>query len=369
MKEQIKRLKGLSLASLIVFLSAVTLTAGPVRLAKSMWQLERHALVASMMAAEWPENARVPALEAKFQFQPMMKQPKAPVLDLVKEYGEDEEVVGGVMISNDEIFNFRRKQKLANDDESLVEERRRYEQLHTGKTVIRYEPYELDSLARPGRTHQVVLADGVVNWTGVRSETEIRWVMIRDGEDNDAAWDIEAVNKQLMFLARPWIASGDAPTDAFPKALKAYREQVIKLPVLGVEVLSPWVGIAIVILALYLAVSLAHSIYQLRDAKLDDSEPWIVYQSWTPRNRRERWIFKAFAGFGAVTSLVSLALPVASVVIVEALVDDWLFYPAFAFIATAVMIALYEFVRLLRNGSLALKTQSVGDGQRRAHDQ
>ncbi|VVM84053.1 hypothetical protein PS647_02472 [Pseudomonas fluorescens] len=51
MKEQIKRFKGLSLASLIVFLCAVTLTAGPIWLAKSMWQLERHTLVASMMTA------------------------------------------------------------------------------------------------------------------------------------------------------------------------------------------------------------------------------------------------------------------------------------------------------------------------------
>lgn len=362
MKEQIKRIKGLSLASLIVFLSAVTLTAGPVRLAKSMWQLERHALVASMMTAKWPENARVPALEAQFQFQPMMKPPEAPVLDLVKEFGNDEEIFGGVMISNDEIFDFRRKQKLADDDASLVEKRRKEEQRQTGKTVIRYEPYELQSLAHPGRKHHVVLADGIVQWTGFQSETEKKWVMIRDGEDDDAAWDIEAINKQLMFLARPWIASSDTPTEAFPKALKAYREQVIKLPVLGVEVLSPWVGTSIVILALYLAVSLAQAIYQLRDAKVDDTEPWIVYQSWTPRNRIERWIFKAFAGFGVFTSLVALVLPVASAVIVEALVDNWLFFPALALVAAAVMIALYEFVRLLRSGSLELNTQSADNG-------
>jgi len=355
MKEQIKRIKGLSFASLIVFLSAVTLTAGPVRLAKSMWQLERYALVASLMTAQWPENARVPSLESEFQFQPMMKPSKAPVLDLVKDFGQGEEVFGGIMIPNDEIFNFRRKQRILSDDASLVQERREYEQLHTGKTVIHYEPYELDSLAHPGRTHHVVLADGVVEWTGVQSETKEKWVMIRDGEDSDADWDIEAVNKQLMFFARPWITSSDAPADAFPKALKAYREQVIRLPVLGVEVLSPWVGISIVVLALYLSVSLAHAIYQLRDAKLDDSEPWIAYQSWTPRNRAERLVFRVFAGFGVVTSLVALALPVASVVIVEALVDRWLFFPAFTFIAIVVAIALYEFVRLLRSGRLATK--------------
>ncbi|WP_076999037.1 hypothetical protein [Variovorax sp. KK3] len=371
MKEQIKRIKGLSVAGLVIFLTAITLTAGPVRLAKTIEDIERRAFVAALIKAEFGNDGRLGGQhQAKFDLAPMMAPRSGSILGVIRDEFKGEDVRGGVLTSADQVFSFTRNKEPSASEASLIEKRLAWEKLYTGANATTYQSYSLESLARPGIVYRVLLADGETKWTGVAEKTSKKWILVQQNAEKpdepveeNGSLDLAAVESQLIYLASPWLVPGDKAEGVYGKVLKIFREQVIKIPVLQVEVLSPWVGIAIGILALYVAVSLAHAIYQLRDAKIDDSEPWIAYQSWKTRNRLEAWIFRAFAAFGAITTIAAIVLPLGSVLIVQALLDNRILMPLLVLIAIAVAITLVEFVRLLRNGSLSgLERASGGAG-------
>lgn len=346
----VKPIKNLALASLLLFLGAFTLTPEPIRLSKTLWNIEAYFLVAALTSSEWPAGVSIPAVEAAFEFAPMMAPKRGLAIEIIRDhYVEKSLLEGELRTPFGERVPFRYHPEQPN---SSFDVRRKsyqyYEKLYTGTNQIRYAEYSIASLAFPGKWHEVLLADGHVLWTGVQHKVAEGWTVV--GDEPPLFIIIEEVKEKLLKDAIPWAGFQSDFSKSYYAVLQAYRGQELTLPVVGAKI--PWsiAGLALVMTALYLSVLFVHGMLRLRDYGVERDEPWLLVEPCRPRGRLERLFFRFMTVLGGMALVLFMSLPTGTIFLVRATIPHWVFVISSSTTVVLALLGLRELLGIAKRG-------------------
>jgi len=346
----VKSVKNLSLASLLLFLGAFTLTPGPIRLAKTLWNIEAYSLVTALSSSEWPDGASIPSLEAAFEFAPMMAPRRGLAVEVIRDhYAEEAVLEGQLLLPFGERAAFRYYPERSNS--SFAERRksyREYEKLYAGTNKVNYAEYDIASLAFPGKWHEVLLADGYVYWTGVENKVAQEWTVV--GDEPPLFIKVDEIKQKILKDAIPWAGFEKDYSRSYYEVVKSYRGQELTLPVVGAKI--PWsiAGVGFVIVALYLSVLFVHSMLRLRDHGVDRDEPWLLVEPCRPRGRLERMFFGSMIVLGGITLVLFMLLPTATIALVRTTIPNWVFVTSLGTTALLALVGLRELLGIAKRG-------------------
>lgn len=346
----VKSIKNLALASLLLFLGTFTLTPEPIRLSKTLWNIEAYFLVAALTSSEWPDGASIPAVETAFGFAPMMAPQRGLAIEIIRDhYVKTSVLEGELRMPFGEHVTFRYQPEQPNSSFDLRRKSyQHYEKLYAGTNQIRYAEYSIASLAFPGEWHEVLLADGYVFWTGVENKVAGGWTVV--GDEPPLFIKIEEIKEKLLKDAIPWAGFQSDFSRSYYAVLQSYRSQELTLPVVGAKV--PWAiaGLALVMTALYLSLLFVHSMFRLRDRGIERDEPWLLVEPCRPRGSLERLFFRFMTVLGGMTLALFMSLPTCTILLIRATIPHWVFVISASTTVVLALLGLRELLGIAKRG-------------------
>lgn len=350
MNSLVKRARSTSLAALVLFLTASSMTSSLRALRSQLPEVERLFFAIAMIEAAIPQTATVEYREAEFEESARYHQAglldEGPLLDVIKQWDESTYEFGGSLaLSSTERVSFTRLR----DDEDEQRLRRSSQEetmAELGVPIVR-QRYTLHSLAFPERTYRVDFLDGYSDYH-VDYYKKSEWGLA--SSSGNGFESLTVLVGGAVDLGARWSSAGADPERAYFAMRAALAQHQTKIPLLGWSVDSSSAAGVIAATAIYLSVILLQTVYGLREEQLDGSEPWLAVAAFAPRNRFEFLVKRAVSAVGVAAFLGALALPTLTVWTVAPDLSAYLRLPAGCVACAVGIVAIGEVVRMATRG-------------------
>ncbi len=331
MNSQVVRLKKLSLVSVVLFVVVATVWESNNAIREELHAVEELFFASRLILSRESVEAHVISTEPVFDKEWgdgwRNWSPKPTISNLLLRLDSGKYAFGGtLLLGTGELVQFTRHASVSGERARLREGLKRDLVISPGfvtkNTILEFQFYEVDSKSFPGHTHNLTLAKRIQ-----RQEDYSTW-----GPSQWALFDMRQVShrqagqleSEVLRRAEPWVGAVSSPENAYLSMRAEISQQTVRVPVLNIDANASKVVLFFSILALSLAVLIAHCSIAIFDSLGGSrlTEPWLLVVVGSAKRPNVGPLKRLFSIAGLASYVVVFLLPCGTLSFCLALSDS-----------------------------------------------